>query len=55
MIYAVLSNFDFVAKFTVKNQNKDFINAGRGVGGSIGFHISYSEKVNTPKSVAKSE
>ena len=30
MIYAVLSNFDFVAKFTVKNLNKDFINAGRG-------------------------
>ena len=29
MIYAVLSNFDFVAKFTVKNLNKDFINAGR--------------------------
>ena len=30
MIYAVLSNFDFVAKFTVKNLNKDFINAVRG-------------------------
>ena len=28
--YAVLSNFDFVAKFTVKNLNKDFINAVRG-------------------------
>ena len=26
-----------------------------GRGGSIGFHISYSEIVNTPKSVAKSE
>ena len=33
MIYAVLSNFDFVAKFTVKNLNKDFINAVRGGGG----------------------
>ena len=33
MIYAVLSNFDFVAKFTVKNLNKDFTNAVRGGGG----------------------
>ena len=33
IIYAVLSNFDYVAKFTVKNLNKDFINAGRGGGG----------------------
>ena len=32
MICAVLSNFDFGAKFTVKNLNKDFINAGRGGG-----------------------
>ena len=30
MIYSVLSNFDFVAKFTVKNLNKDFIKAVRG-------------------------
>ena len=30
MIYAVLLNFDFVAKFTVKNLNKDFTNAVRG-------------------------
>ena len=30
MIYAVLLNFDFVAKFTVKNLNKDFIKAVRG-------------------------
>ena len=30
MIYAVLSNFDFVAKFTLKDLNKDFINAVRG-------------------------
>ena len=30
MIYTVLSNFDFVAKFTVKNLNKDFIKAVRG-------------------------
>ena len=29
MIYAVLSHFVFVAKFTVKNLNKDFINTGR--------------------------
>ena len=33
MIYAVLSNFDFVAKFTVRNMNKDFIKAVRGGGG----------------------
>ena len=33
MIYAVLSNFDFVAKFTVNNLNKDFINAVHGRGG----------------------
>ena len=30
MIYVVLLSFDFVAKFTVRNLNKDFINAGRG-------------------------
>ena len=30
MIYAVLSHFDFVAKFTVKNLNKDFTNTMRG-------------------------
>ena len=29
IIYAVLSHFDFVAKFTVKNLNKDFTIAGR--------------------------
>ena len=33
IIYAVLSHFDFVAKFTVKNLNKDFTNTGRGEGG----------------------
>ena len=33
IIYAVLSHFDFVAKFTVKNLNKDFTNPGRGGGG----------------------
>ena len=32
IIYAVLSHFDFVAKFTVKNLNKDFTNTGRGGG-----------------------
>ena len=53
MIYAVLSNFDIVAKFTVKNLNKDFINAVGG--GSTGFHISYSEIVNDLKSMGKSE
>ena len=31
MIYAVLSNSDFVAKFTVKNLNGDFMNWGWGV------------------------
>ena len=35
IIYAVLSNFDFVAKFTVKNLNKDFINAVRGGGVTV--------------------
>ena len=30
IIYAVLSHLDFVAKFTVKNLNKDFIKAVRG-------------------------
>ena len=30
MIYAVLSDFDLVAKLTVKNLNKDFIKAVRG-------------------------
>ena len=36
MIYAVLSNFDFVAKFTVKNLNKDFIKAVWGRAGKGG-------------------
>ena len=35
IIYAVLSHFDFVAKFTVKNLNKDFTNTGRGRGVTI--------------------
>ena len=30
MIYAVLLNFGFVAKFMVKNLNKDFTNRGQG-------------------------
>ena len=30
IIYAVLSYFNFVAKFTVTNLNKDFTNTGRG-------------------------
>ena len=37
IIYAVLSHFDFVAKFTVKNLNKDFTNTGRGGGGGPHF------------------
>ena len=44
MIYAVLSNFDFVAKSTVKNLNKDFIKAVRGGGGHRSmkvFHKKY--------------
>ena len=32
IINAVLSHFDFVAKFTVKNLNKDFTNTIRGGG-----------------------
>ena len=36
MIYAGLLNFDFVAKFTLTNLNKDFINAVR-VGGGHRF------------------
>ena len=35
MIYAVLSHFDFVAKFTVKNMNKDFLKAVRGGGVTV--------------------
>ena len=35
MIHAVLSNFDFVAKFTLTNVNKDFINAVRGGGVTV--------------------
>ena len=42
IIYAVLSDFDFVAKFTVKNLNKDFIKAVRGVGGWSPFYESIS-------------
>ena len=38
IIYAVLSHFDFVAKFMVKNLNKDFTNTGRGGGGG-GHHL----------------
>ena len=30
IIYFVLSNFDYVAKFTVKKLNKDIINRGQG-------------------------
>ena len=32
IIYSVLSHFDFVAKFAIKNLNKDFTNTGRGGG-----------------------
>ena len=31
-VQAVLLHFDFVAKFTVQNLNKDFTNTGRGEG-----------------------
>ena len=43
MIYAVLSNPDFVLKCTVRNQNRDFINRGRGGGGHhfIKFFIKF--------------
>ena len=41
IIYAVLSHFDFVAKFTVENLNKDFTNTGKGRGGSP-FYESFS-------------
>ena len=33
IIYAVLSHFDFVVKFTVKNLNKGFMNTGGREGG----------------------
>ena len=33
MIYSGLSYFDLVAKFTVNNLNKDFMNTGWGGGG----------------------
>ena len=35
IIYAILSHFNFVAKFTVKNLKKDFTNTGRGGGVTI--------------------
>ena len=48
MIYAVLSNFDFVAKFTVKNLNKDFTNAGRGGAGGNHF-VKVFQKIRKKK------
>ena len=45
MIYAVLSNFDFVAKFTVKNLNKDFINAVRGGAGHRFMKVFHKKMV----------
>ena len=44
IIYAVLSHFDFVAKFTVTNLNKDFTNTGRG-GGGLPFCESFFHKI----------
>ena len=41
IIYAVLSHFDFVAKFTVKNLNKDFTNTGLGGKGGSPFYESF--------------
>ena len=40
IIFAVLSQFDFVAKFTVKNLNKDFTNKGRGGVTILFFYFS---------------
>ena len=45
MIYAVLSNFDFVSKFTVKNLNKDFIAAVRGGRGHIFMKVFHKNPV----------
>ena len=45
IIYAVLSHFDFVAKFTVKNLNKDFTNTGRGVGGHHFMKVFHKTEV----------
>ena len=57
MIYTVLSNFDLVAKFTVKNLNKDFINAVRGGGVPVlwKYFIKFRYFFNDgfPKSVEK--
>ena len=45
IIYAVLSHFDFVAKFTRKNQNKDFANTVGETSGDV-IAISKSETKN---------
>ena len=45
MIYAVLSNFDFVTKLKVKNLNKDFINAVRGGGGHRFMKVFHKKTV----------
>ena len=42
IIFAVLSQFDFVAKFTVKNLNKEFTNTGRG-GGSQFYEFCFTK------------
>ena len=45
IIYAVLSYFDFVAKFTVKNLNKDFTNTGREGGGHHFVKVFHKIKI----------
>ena len=45
IIYAVLSHFDFVAKYTVKNLNKDFTNTGRGHSASKRAHFRHFQSV----------
>ena len=45
MIYAVLSNFDFVAKFTGQNLNKDCINAVRGGAGHRFMKVFHKKTV----------
>ena len=45
MIYAVLSHFDFVAKFTGTNLKKDFINTG---GGNFFIKFHYFFKLWLP-------
>ena len=45
MIHAVLSHLDFVAKFTVTNQSKDFINTEGGRESHVFVIFSYKKNV----------